>query len=105
MRRPVALALAAAALCLAACSASPCQKLGEKLCACTGLSGDSCTSQVEEQLKRLDPPQSTLDECQVLLDRCNPPTGALFCEWLRTQDGQVACGLAPEPQPVGTTTP
>ena len=31
-------------------STSPCQDLGQKLCGCSGLSSDSCKTQVEEQL-------------------------------------------------------
>ena len=99
MRRPLALALAAAAtLAAAGCSTSPCQELGERLCACTGLTGDTCKTQVEDQLKRLDPPQSTLDTCDALLSTCREPAGASFCEWLTTADGKAACGLTP-PQP------
>lgn len=104
MRRVPSLALAlAAGLAAAGCSTSPCQELGEKLCACTGLTSDTCTTQVETQLKSADPDQATLDRCQALLDRCQPPAGALFCEWLRTDTAQVACGLAPDPATVGTT--
>jgi hypothetical protein len=104
MRRPHALALVlAAGFAVAACSTSPCQELGQKLCSCTGLTSDVCKTQVEDQLKKLDPNQATLDHCQVLLDRCNQPAGADFCEWLRTDHAQVVCGLAPEP--ISTTTP
>ncbi len=104
MRRALAPALAlAAALAGAGCSTSPCQSLGEKLCNCTGVASSTCTTQVENQLKSLNPNQSQRDECQTLLDRCKQPAGADFCEWLRTDTGQVACGLAPEP--VTTTTP
>jgi hypothetical protein len=105
MRRAPALTLAlAAALAGAGCSTSPCQSLGEKLCACTGLASSSCTTQVENQLKTVNPGQSQLDACQALLDRCKQPAGAVFCEWLSTDTGQVACGLAPEPPPTVVTT-
>ncbi len=101
MRRPALLALAA--VLAAGCSTSPCQKLGEKLCSCTGLDATTCTTQVDNQLNHLNPPQATMDQCQVLLDRCNEPPGATFCQWLQTEDGKIACGLSPEP--IGTTTP
>lgn len=91
----------AAALLAAGCSQSPCQDLGERLCGCTGKSGDQCKTQVEDELKKLDPPQSTLDRCDALLASCHEPPGAAFCEWLSTGDGKRACGLAPE---VVTTT-
>jgi hypothetical protein len=102
MRRALALALAACAAVLAAgCSTSPCQDLGEKLCACTGLSSDSCKTQVEEQLKKIDPSQAQLDRCDQLLASCKEPDGAVFCEWLLTVDAKIACGVAPAP----ATTP
>ena len=105
MRRPLALALlAAAGLAAAGCSTSPCQRLGEKLCSCTGLNSQSCTTQVENQLKAASPDQLQLDRCQVLLDRCNPPsTNIVFCEWINTETGQIACGLAPDPSTIPTT--
>ena len=41
----------------AACSDSPCQELGEKLCALhRARRADACKTQVEDQLKALDPP-------------------------------------------------
>lgn len=103
MRRLVPALAAAALLSAAGCSESPCQDLGERLCACSGQSGDACTTQVEEQLKDLDQPQSTLDRCAALLDSCHEPAGARFCEWLGTEDGKRACGLA-EPELAGTTS-
>jgi hypothetical protein len=91
MRRLVpALALAAVFL-AAACSKSPCQELGEKLCRCTGLTGDSCRTQVEDQIKSADPAEST---CEAFLRSCNAPNGGDLCEWLLTEDGKKGCGLA-----------
>src|SRR5690242_10475131 len=89
--------VAAAALALAGCSTSPCQQLGEKLCSCTGQSKDTCKTQVEEQLKKLDPTKDQLDTCDRLLDSCHEPEGAVFCEWLRTSDAKIRCGVAPTP--------
>lgn len=107
MRRTLPLALAlAAGLAAAGCSTSPCQRLGEKLCQCTGAASDTCTTEIENQLKSVDTSSQTiLDQCEKLLARCTQPTGADFCEWLRTDAGQVACGLAPEPASATTTTP
>ncbi len=100
MRRLVPLA---AALALAACSKSPCQELGERLCRCQpNISQDTCKTQVQNQLKDLNPPQSLEDYCQQRLDGtgpsdpgCNAPAGADFCEWLLTKDGKDFCGLTP----------
>ncbi|HEX9400633.1 MAG TPA: hypothetical protein VF912_11035 [Anaeromyxobacter sp.] len=92
--------LAALALALfAACAKSPCQELGEKLCGCTGIGGTACTTQVGDQLKALDPPNSTQDKCDALLASCNgnKPPDADFCEWLLTENGKTSCGLAPPP--------
>ncbi len=96
MRRVVsALALA---LLAAACSSSPCQDLGEKLCACTGATKDTCKTQVEQQLKSVD---LSDDRCDQILAQCNDnkPANADFCEWLLTEDGKTMCGLAPPPSP------
>ena len=97
MRRRLVPALALAlALLAAGCSTSPCQELGEKLCACTGLASSTCKTQVEEQLKAVDVSQG---RCDAYLATCQAPAGATFCEWLRTADGKVACGLAEAPAP------
>lgn len=90
-------AIAALALLAAACSDSPCQELGERLCSCTGQSGDDCKRQVEFQIDDLHPDQATEDRCDALLGTCNAPPGALLCEWLLTEDGKVQCGIAPAP--------
>jgi hypothetical protein len=88
------LATFALATLLAACSDSPCQELGEKLCACTGLSSDSCKTQVEDDLKRHEMSDAT---CDTYLGTCNAPEGADFCEWLLTEDGKRLCGIAIPP--------
>ncbi len=98
MRR-LAAALALA-LFAAGCHTSSCQELGEKLCACTGQSKDTCTTQVQDQLKSVDLPES---RCDAILAQCNAPSGTDFCEWLLSCPGQVDCGIA-EPQNCTTTT-
>ncbi len=81
---------------LLACSTSPCQQLGEKLCSCSGLSTDACKTQVEEDLKRHEMSDST---CEAFLASCNDdkPPAADFCEWLLTENGKVACGISQAP--------
>jgi hypothetical protein len=92
MRR-AALAALTLALALAGCSDSPCQELGEKLCSCTG-AGDACEAQVKAQLDVLD---LTRGGCEDVLRTCDErqPPEADFCEWLLTEDGKQACGMAP----------
>jgi hypothetical protein len=101
--RPLSLALAAAAaLVVAGCSTSPCQELGQRICSCSGLSGDACKTQVESELKHLNETQAMRDKCEQLLGTCEAPQGAVFCEWFNTPAGKFGCGLA-DPVPVGTT--
>lgn len=89
------LALAAAIAVLAtACSESPCQELGERLCRCTGVGSEQCKRQVEAQLEALDPTEATENLCDDKLGTCNAPEGADLCEWLLTEQGKIACGIA-----------
>ena len=83
--------LAVASLLALGCGTPPCEELGERLCICTGLSKDSCKTQVEEQLKNVHPGDST---CDAYLATCNAPEGVNFCEWLGTASGKQACGIA-----------
>ncbi len=113
MSRAAVLALAAAAaLAASGCGTSACQQLGEKLCACQpGMSTDTCTTQVTNQLNELGVESPGFDgmldnvaagepvgfnaKCQQFLDACAPPANVDFCEWLLTPAGKTACGLTP----------
>ena len=91
--RPLAATAAALALALAGCGDSPCQELGQRICACQpGLSADSCKNLVEDQLGNKDPGDAY---CEDHLETCSAPEGATLCEWLLTAEGKLACGLAP----------
>jgi hypothetical protein len=103
-RMTYALAVCAALL-AAGCGKSHCQQMEERLCSCTGQSSQACTTQVENLLKDLGPGQSEQDRCNDFLSSCNPPPGAVLCEWILTADGMKACGLAIEPSSATTTTP
>jgi hypothetical protein len=101
MRRLGLCLLALLALPLAGCG-NPCQDLGNRLCGCTGggTSSDTCRQQISNLLK--DHGVSGGDEafCSAKLDTCNaPPVPAdvKFCEWINTEAGKVACGLANPP--------
>jgi len=94
--------LAAALLAASGCGDSPCQKLGEKICNCQpGMTADTCTAQVKDQVDAIDPTSSFEEYCQVRLDHCNNdlPAGADFCEWLLTTEGKDQCGLSPRNPP------
>jgi len=94
MRRLSVLALLALA---AACGGSPCQALGERICASTpGATTDACKALTEAQLKDLSLSDAT---CDRLLASCTAPEGAIFCEWLATAEGKTACGLTPSSAP------
>lgn len=91
MRRLAAAALLAA---LAACGTSPCQELGQRICGCQpGLASSTCKTQVEQQLKSTDPGEA---KCNELLASCVAPSGVDLCEWMLTEAGKKACGLAPQ---------
>lgn len=94
MRRLPLCAALVLGLVLSACSDSPCQELGERICACQpgGLSADTCTAQVEKQLENLDPGDA---QCEAWLGSCQAPAGKELCEWMLTADGKRKCGLAP----------
>lgn len=101
MRFPAVALLALASLNLAACS-NPCQDLGDRICSCSGggTSADTCRQQIKNLLSDagVDPTDEAF--CAARLAECNPPAAAagepeiLFCEWVNTTDGKVACGLA-----------
>jgi hypothetical protein len=96
--RPLAAAFALTLAALASgCSKSPCQELGERLCACTGVGSDACKNQVETELDALDPPL-TEGSCDAFLATCIAPAGTEFCEWLLTETGKERCGLSPASQ-------
>jgi hypothetical protein len=91
VRLAAALVLAVA---LSACGTSPCQELGQRICACQpGLPSSTCKTQVEQQLKNANPGEG---KCDQLLQSCQPPAGVDLCEWMLTEAGKRACGLTPQ---------
>lgn len=101
MRRLGPLLLALLALPLAGCG-NPCQDLGNRLCACVGggTTSDTCKQQIGNLLKDagVDPNDEAF--CTAKLSTCvapAEPAGVDFCEWLKTETGKVACGLANPP--------
>jgi len=101
MRRLGLTLLALLALPLAGCG-NPCQDLGDRLCACSGggTSADTCKQQIANLLKDAGANSSDEAFCDAKLATCqlpDQPAGLDFCEWLRTETGKVACGLANPP--------
>jgi hypothetical protein len=99
---PVLLALAAGA---AACG-SPCQDLADRICNCqpAGTVRDSCKSSVSNQIggNGQHPVDADQKRCDALLATCpDPESNARQCEFLQTEEGKVACGLA-YPQDAGS---
>lgn len=89
------LSIAALALLSAACS-NPCKDLGERICRCipVGTSVDTCKQEVDNMVKSVDPTKDQDQVCSNYLDTCGAPANIDFCEWLQTEAGKVACGLA-----------
>jgi hypothetical protein len=90
------LLLIAAVAALAAGCSKPCEDLGNKICRCNpgGVSDDTCKREVTNVLKDVDPTKSQEELCADYLDSCDAPSGVSFCEWLATEAGKQACGLA-----------
>lgn len=89
------------ALAASGCS-TPCQDLGDRLCACTGggTNADTCKQQIGNLLKDAGANSSDEAFCTQKLATCNVPSEPAnidFCEWLKTETGKVACGLANPP--------
>jgi hypothetical protein len=85
----------------AGCS-TPCQELGDRLCTCSGggTNADTCKQQIGNLLKDAGANSATESFCSAKLDTCHAPSepaGVEFCDWLKTETGKVACGLANPP--------
>ncbi len=89
--RKLLLALAAAAV--ASACATPCEELGNRICACApaGTTRTTCEAQVSQQLKGQNPDENF---CRGKLETCAAPAGQSFCDWIRSTEGKVACGYA-----------
>jgi hypothetical protein len=101
MRRLGLTMLALLALPLAGCG-SPCQDLGDRLCACSGggTSSDTCKQQIANLLKDVGVGADDEAFCTAKLATCQvppEPANVEFCEWLQTETGRVSCGLANPP--------
>jgi hypothetical protein len=96
--------LLAAAVALASGCSDPCRDLGDLVCNCNpgGMSEETCKQQVENIIDDVGPTESQEELCSDRLDDCDGgnPDGVGFCEWLDTEEGKVACGLA-YPAPAG----
>jgi hypothetical protein len=99
MRLHLAL-LALLAVPLAGCG-NPCQDLGNRICSCSGsgTTADTCRQQIQNLLKDTGVHAADSAFCSAKLDTCAVPTGGdvRFCEWINTDTGKVACGLANPP--------
>jgi len=101
MRRHAFCLLALLALPLAGCG-NTCQDLGDRICACNagGTTVDVCKQQVKNLLKDTGVNSSASAYCASRLVTCQTPAqpaDVRFCEWVNTDAGKVACGLANPP--------
>ncbi len=98
MRRLAALFLLTASLALQGCG-NTCQDLGDRLCQCSGSGSarDTCKTEVKNQLSAVGVDSADEAVCSAMLDTCNAPAGASFCEWTNTACGKASCGLSNEP--------
>jgi hypothetical protein len=97
--RPLAaLALALAAAAGPSSCATPCEDLGRRVCSCQpeGNARDACDRAARSAVTGEDRADAATQQlCDRKLQTCEQvPAGVGFCEWLRTCEGKVACGLA-----------
>ena len=100
MPRTTALAALALLSALSGC-ATPCEDLGRRICSCqpAGAERDACDRAARAAVTGIDRADAaTQDLCDRRLDTCKAPSSVEFCDWLKTCDGKVSCGLA-EAQP------
>ncbi len=98
----VLLALAAGA---AACG-SACKDLADRICNCqpVGTLRDNCKSSVSNQIggNGQHPVDADQKRCEALLQTCpDPASNVDQCDFLQTEAGKVACGLAYPPSTGG----
>lgn len=94
--------LAAAALLslalLAQGCATPCEELGQRICACqtaAGAARDACDRAVRAQVMDSQAGEAEQEACYQLLKTCpDPGADATACDQMKTAAGKAACGLA-----------
>ncbi len=94
--------LAAAALLslglLAQGCATPCEELGQRICACQTTAGterDACNRAVRAQVMDSQAGEAEQEACYQKLKTCpDPGTDGTACDLMKTAAGKAACGLA-----------
>ena len=78
--------------------ATPCEELGQRICACqttAGAARDACNRAVRSQVMDASAGEAEQEACYQKLKTCpDPSADATACEQLRTAAGKSACGLA-----------
>lgn len=108
MRRSAALLLLSSSLLALAGCKSPCRELSERRCDCVeAFQRETCVRAVATDEGNVEPTEEQLEYCEQKLDTCvAPPTEQAqdeeqerrrFCEFIETDQGKLACGLAREP--------
>lgn len=109
MRRSAALVLLSASLLALAGCKSPCRELSERRCDCVeAYQRETCVRVVVTAEGNVEPTEEQFEACEQKLDTCVAPPPApgqqddeererrRFCEFIETEQGKQACGLARE---------
>ncbi len=78
----------------------PCEDLAKRICACLPAGGarDACDREVKTEILAAHTSRQQDDECRSLLGVCpNPDRDPGACDFMKTEAGKVACGLAYPP--------
>ncbi len=96
MRRSVAITLLFSALLALVGCKSPCRELSERLCDCEEpFRRDECIQAVAQREQNVEPSDEDLNACEQRLETCNiDPDKRETCDFLQTEEGKNACGLA-----------
>jgi hypothetical protein len=107
MRRSAALVLLSSSLLALAGCKSPCRELSERRCDCVeAYQRETCVRAVVIAEGNVEPTEEQFEACEQKLDTCVAPgkreqdeerERKRFCEFLETEQGKQACGLAREP--------
>lgn len=78
--------------------ATPCEELGQRICACqttAGTARDACNRAIRAQVLDSQAGEAEQEACYQKLKTCpDPGADATACDQMKTAAGKAACGLA-----------